>query len=59
MIDFSQLNTESPISSGDPLSVLSSLTNKERLEYDYLRKRDPMREFFALVSLYFCISFRR
>jgi len=26
-----------------------SLTSKERLEYDYLKKRDPMREFFSLA----------
>jgi hypothetical protein len=28
------------------------LSQRERLEYDYLRKRDPMKEFFALVSYY-------
>jgi len=27
------------------------LTNRERMEYDYLKKRDPMKEFFALVSV--------
>lgn len=29
----------------------NSLSQKERMELDYLRKRDPMREFFSLVSV--------
>ena len=33
-----------------------SLTSKERLEYDYLKKRDPMREFFSLVSLFLYLA---
>lgn len=30
----------------------SGLTNKQRIEYEYLKKRDPMKEFFSLVSVY-------
>jgi len=43
MMDFS-IDTDST------LSMSSPLTQKERMEYEYLRKRDPMQEFFALVS---------
>ena len=33
----------------DTLSIESPLTHKERLEFEYLKNRDPMREFFALT----------
>lgn len=33
----------------DSLSTESHLTHKERLEFEYLKNRDPMREFFALT----------
>jgi len=33
----------------DESTLSTTLTNKERLEYEYLRKRDPMREFFTLT----------
>lgn len=31
-------------------SASGALSQRERIEYEYLRKRDPLREFFALVS---------
>ena len=35
----------------DSMSAFSvPLTPKERIDFEYLKKRDPMREYFALVS---------
>ena len=34
----------------------ASLSNREKLELEYLRGRDPMREFFALVSTLVSLS---
>ena len=31
------------------MSTEGPLTHKERLEFEYLKSRDPMREFFALT----------
>jgi hypothetical protein len=42
---------------GDESSMMSTQSNilnsKERMEFEYLKKRDPMIEFFSLVSLSF------
>jgi hypothetical protein len=46
-IDFNSLEATSPTTMGS-----SNLSQKERMEYDYLKKRDPMKEFFALVSTF-------
>lgn len=35
---------------GDDSSSKGGLTDKERIEYEYLKKRDPMKEFFQLVN---------
>jgi hypothetical protein len=50
-IDFNSLEATSPTTAG------SGLSHKERMEYDYLKKRDPMKEFFALVSPFRNIQF--
>jgi hypothetical protein len=36
------------------ISVSDGFNKKERIEYEYLKKRDPMKEFFSLVSTLHC-----
>lgn len=53
MLDFNNIDVSDSTSVSGTGTVLSQ---KERMEYEYLRKRDPMREFFALVKSFLAVT---
>ena len=57
-MDFTNIEVAIPEESGPreesmQSTAANSWSTKERMEYEYLKRRDPLKEFFQLVSFPF------